>query len=467
MTATERGEMMEVMRAAVAEGLKAGSRSEPAAAAAAPLAGQPSMSVVLLVRNRQTGMLQPMEWDNEAQGLPIGGTTHTLLSTTHGDTTSATPVRGGIITAQGATPLWTQLALGSAGKILRSDGTDLAYSTATYPNTTTVSQLLYSSATNVIGGLATANSSVLVTGATGIPAWSGAMTNGQLIVGSTGAAPAAAALTGTVNQVAVTNGAASITLSTPQDIHTAATPTFASMTLPATGSLTLGTASSATGQILLKNSTNAFILTLVPAAVTASFTVTLPDASGARTVPYLERANTWTVSQCLTGTSGESLAQGANPAQANIIIGYDAAATAIGSGFISAVHWGTAWKNLRLASFQTHFYGSGTLMSLFDENRNLVLSNGAGAIAVGTGGVGNIGVYSGTAPATSPADYAAAYVADWNGAATAAWHFRNEETHIIRLFKGAALTASDGTLANAVIRIGELEARLQASGQIT
>ena len=149
-----------------------------------------------------------------------------------------------------------------------------------------------------------------------------------------------------------------------------------------------------------------------------------------------------------------------------MVIGYDAAATAIGSGFISAVHWGTAWKNLRLSSNQTHFYGGGTLMSLFDENRNLILSNGSGAVAVGTNGVGNIGVYSGTAPASSPPDYAAAYVADWNGAFTAAWHFRNEEAHIIRLFRGSALTASDGTLANAVIRIGEIEARLQASGQI-
>jgi hypothetical protein len=45
-----------------------------------------------------------------------------------------------------------RLALGSSGKILRSDGTDLVYSTATYPNTTTANQILYSSATNTLGG---------------------------------------------------------------------------------------------------------------------------------------------------------------------------------------------------------------------------------------------------------------------------------------------------------------------------
>lgn len=59
----------------------------------------------------------------------------------------------GDITVMNAT-VNARLALGSAGKILRSDGTDLVYSTATYPNTTTANQILYSSATNTLGGSA-------------------------------------------------------------------------------------------------------------------------------------------------------------------------------------------------------------------------------------------------------------------------------------------------------------------------
>lgn len=59
----------------------------------------------------------------------------------------------------------------------------------------------------------------------------GPLTNGQLVIGSTGAAPVAAALTGTANQIVVTNGAGSITLSTPQNIDSTATPTFAGLTL--------------------------------------------------------------------------------------------------------------------------------------------------------------------------------------------------------------------------------------------
>lgn len=44
-----------------------------------------------------------------------------------------------------------------------------SWSTATYPATTTANQLLYSSAANTIGGLATANNSILVTDGTGVP----------------------------------------------------------------------------------------------------------------------------------------------------------------------------------------------------------------------------------------------------------------------------------------------------------
>ena len=58
-----------------------------------------------------------------------------------------------------------------------------------------------------------------------------ALTNGQVFIGSTGSAPVAATLTGTSNQVNVAIGAGTITLSTPQDIAVASTPTFAGMTI--------------------------------------------------------------------------------------------------------------------------------------------------------------------------------------------------------------------------------------------
>lgn len=58
-----------------------------------------------------------------------GGSPHTLLSTTHTDTSAAAVARGAIITGQGASPAWARLTIGSAGTVLRSDGTDVAWST--------------------------------------------------------------------------------------------------------------------------------------------------------------------------------------------------------------------------------------------------------------------------------------------------------------------------------------------------
>jgi len=58
-----------------------------------------------------------------------------------------------------------------------------------------------------------------------------AATNGQLLIGSTGNPPQRSNLTGTANQVVVTDGPGSITLSLPQNIHAAATPTFDALTL--------------------------------------------------------------------------------------------------------------------------------------------------------------------------------------------------------------------------------------------
>jgi len=70
----------------------------------------------------------------------------------------------------------------------------------------------------------------------------GVADNGYIPIGSAGADPVLAGITGTANQITVTNGAGSITLATPQDIHTGASPTFADVTLSdfASGVETIG-----------------------------------------------------------------------------------------------------------------------------------------------------------------------------------------------------------------------------------
>lgn len=78
-------------------------------------------------------------------------------------------------------------------------------------------------------------------------------------------------------------------------------------------------------------------------------------------------------------------------------------------------------------------------------------STGAGSLIIGTSTVGSIGtsgvgvlaVANGTAPSSSPADEFQLYSADWNGAGTAAAHFRNEQGHVIKIARAATYTPTN------------------------
>jgi hypothetical protein len=87
-----------------------------------------------------------------------------------------------------------------------------SWSTTTWPATSTINRILYSSAANVIGEIATANSATLRTDATGIPGFSGAMNDGAILIGATGGTPTVGTITAGAG-VTVTNGANSITIS--------------------------------------------------------------------------------------------------------------------------------------------------------------------------------------------------------------------------------------------------------------
>lgn len=88
----------------------------------------------------------------------------------------------------------------TALQMLQSGGTSAnpAWSTATWPATTTVNQLLYSSATNTVTGLATANSAVLVTSAAGVPSFASAFPAAFKLIIPNGATPAATCTVGEI-----------------------------------------------------------------------------------------------------------------------------------------------------------------------------------------------------------------------------------------------------------------------------
>lgn len=124
-----------------------------------------------------------------------------------------------------------------------------------------------------------------------------ALSAGQLLIGTTSStAPSAATLTGTTNQVTVTTGSGSITLSIPQNIHTAATPTFAGLTLSGTLSGTSASLSSTLGV----TGTATFSGTVNVATLTASRLVATDDFKNLSTLEY-DSAN---VSNALVRRSG-------------------------------------------------------------------------------------------------------------------------------------------------------------------
>jgi hypothetical protein len=105
--------------------------------------------------------------------LTNGGTSASLVASNGGifySTASAGAILAGTATAN-------QVLLSGAS-------TTPAWSTATYPPTTTINQLLYSSANNVVSGLATSTTAVLTTAA-GVPTWAAEL---SLALGGTNAA---------------------------------------------------------------------------------------------------------------------------------------------------------------------------------------------------------------------------------------------------------------------------------------
>jgi len=99
--------------------------------------------------------------------IPVieGGTQLTTWGTAFGLLCAGTTVTN---------PVQVLASLGATGTILTSQGAGAlpTWTTAVYPATTTINQILYSSAANNVVGLATANSSVLITSAGGIPSLS-------------------------------------------------------------------------------------------------------------------------------------------------------------------------------------------------------------------------------------------------------------------------------------------------------
>lgn len=108
-------------------------------------------------------------------------------------TTQLTGLTNHAIQVGAGTATLSQLSPGSTGQVLQTNsGADPTWSTATYPSSTTISQILYSSSNNVVSGLSTVASGILSTDSGGVPSittspsCSGTLTAGLGVVVTTG-----------------------------------------------------------------------------------------------------------------------------------------------------------------------------------------------------------------------------------------------------------------------------------------
>jgi len=136
------------------------------------------------------GTITTGTWNASVISLQYGGTSANL---------SAAASNGGIVWSN-ATQMQILAGTATARQMLQSGASVTpAWSTATWPATTTQYGILYSSGTNIVGQIATGNNGVLVTDGTGIPTISstlpaavqgnitavGALSSGSLVAGFT------------------------------------------------------------------------------------------------------------------------------------------------------------------------------------------------------------------------------------------------------------------------------------------
>lgn len=141
---------------------------------------------------------------------------------------AATSTAGQILrSGSNAAPSWSTatypLTSGTAGKLLRSDGTNWLSSTSTYPDTNAINTLLYASSANVMAALATANGGVLSTNASGVPSidttnFAVLSTGLQLKGNNTNTAPPAGFIGERIESVIASASAVSLSNTTAKDI---------------------------------------------------------------------------------------------------------------------------------------------------------------------------------------------------------------------------------------------------------
>lgn len=206
------------------------------------------------------GALSPTagNWNILGTGsITTSGSVSTLTVQLTGLTNHAIQIGAGTATL-------TQLVPGTTGQVLQTNtGADPTWSTATYPSTTTINQILYSSANNTVSEITAVNDGVLISGNTGIPSWLANGTTGQVLTATTGSPPSWTTIsTGSVSTLTGNTGGA-------------ISPTAGNINTLGTGSITIaGSGSTLTTQLTGLTNHNVLV-----GAGTATITNVAPSAT--------------------------------------------------------------------------------------------------------------------------------------------------------------------------------------------
>lgn len=272
--------------------------------------------------------------------LPTSGTLATTaqivstpISLTNGGTAASLTASNGGIVYSTASTLAILSSTATANQVLLSgSSTTPAWSTTTYPATTTAKQILYSSATNTIAGLATGNSSLLVTDGSGTPSLSTTIPNG--VVATTQSAADSStklATTAFVNSTALTlaNGTTATTQSAADSTTKVATTAFVNST-----ALTLANGTTATTQISTDSSTKVATTAFVNSVSIISNQNSVIGSRSAGTAYQNTTGKTMFVTVTSTGNTGntfEAFTDSSNPPTTSVAKGSIAANSAIAS----------------------------------------------------------------------------------------------------------------------------------------
>ena len=206
-------------------------------------------------------------------------------------TTLGSAVTASSLTSFGSTPtivtpsITTGFTIGgtaASGTIPIGNGTNFVASTATYPATTTINQILYSSSASVIGGITTANNELLGTNGSGVPSFltavPSAVTSANGVTSATALVTVGALATGSLAN-GFTESFMQFNELTPSGLGSSNVPNYAITTTNSFQYLSSGAAINLSGivagsdgmwYVLINNGTNNITLTNEDAASTAA-----------------------------------------------------------------------------------------------------------------------------------------------------------------------------------------------------